>query len=107
MIAFSVSMANSARQRTCSQMGRRQARSRNGGGRLCYATLASDPSSESGREETKHTSSYEFGETQERAAEADEKKATRDLTDLSAGFPAAAFSAVRAVAGGSESSLFV
>jgi len=28
-------------------MGRRQAVSRNGGGRLCYATLASDPSSES------------------------------------------------------------
>ena len=68
---------------------------------------ASDPISESGREETKHTSYYVFGETQERAAEAGEKKATRDLTDLSAGFPAADFSAVRAVAGGSESSLFV
>ena len=66
------------------------------------ATLACDPLSESGREETNQVSSYEFGETQEKAAEAGEKKATRDLTDLSAGFPAKL-----AVAGGSESSLFV
>ena len=71
------------------------------------AALACDPLSESGREETKHESSYEFGETQEKAAEAGENKATRDLTDLSAGFPAADFSAERAVAGGSDSSLFV
>ena len=64
---------------------------------------ASDPISESGREETKHTSSYEFGETLGKAAEAwGETNATRDLTDLSAGFPAK-----RAVAGGSDSSLFV
>ena len=68
---------------------------------------ASDPISESGREETKHTSSYEFGETLGKAAEEGEKKATRDLTDLSAGFPAADFSAERAVAGSSDSSLVV
>ena len=47
--------------------------------------------------------SDEFGDTQGRAAEAlGEKNAPRDLTDLSAGFPAQ-----YAVAGGSESSLFV
>ena len=64
---------------------------------------ASDPISESGREETKHSSSHEFGGTQGSAAEAlGEKNATRDLTDLSAGFPAQ-----YAVAEGSESSLFV
>ena len=67
------------------------------------AALACDPLSESGREETNQVSSYEFGETQGSAAEAlGEKNATRDLTDLSAGFPAKL-----AVAGGSESSLFV
>ena len=39
---------------------------------------ASDPISESGREETKHTSSYEFGETLGKAAEAwGETNATR------------------------------
>ena len=71
------------------------------------ATLACDPLSESGREETKHESSYEFGETQGKAAEAGEVKTTRDLADLSAGFPAADFSACRTIAGGSDSSLFV
>ena len=67
------------------------------------ATLACDPLSESGREETNQVSSYEFGETQGSAADAlGEKNATRDLTDLSAGFPAKL-----AVAGGSESPLLV
>ena len=71
------------------------------------AALACDPLSESGREETKHESSYEFGETQGKAAEAGEVKTTRDLADLSAGFPAADFSAGRTVTGGSDSTLFV
>ena len=47
-----------------SDKGPPEAVSQNGGGGLCYAALASDPISESGREETKHSPSYEFGETQ-------------------------------------------
>ena len=86
-----------------SHIGRRQGCKPKRKRKAMLRNPASDPISESGREETKHSSSHEFGETQGSAAEAlGEKNATRDLTDLSAGFPAKP-----AVAGGSESSLLV